>query len=546
MTQAFITHPPVVEGELRAHRLPDGSLDSAFLSKDWIRNQDGSDQFKKIVATRLAGETICNTEDQVLCYRTSTGVWVPELRDETKSYRFDSLLSLPRVIAFGGGQVGERTLLRASDFETGPEWSSQVAFFERRGISVAAQTNDNPDGYFAAAAVSRDGIATLVGYQVAAKKVEAILLTNIGRTLVSRVSEVSKIQELGLRHVHTHNVGAAFCDQGEWSETYVLPSGDFAVTIANCTAMQYAQSCFEGLVAVYDGQGQASIFGLPNAARRFAQSCRSLQIPPISEEQFIESVIHLVKRNLAYLPLEKGKLYIRPSMHGMEGGAGANSATKFAFILSVFPFGDYMSGKDEGIQVEGQVQTHRPATGATKVAPNYAPTFRHKVEAKKRGINDILSFSTEGNVEELTTSAVFFVRRTGEALELVTSPVLGDEHGADSHSLTSITRAFLIELARAEGISVAVKPIHYSELGEMCAAFSVGTAMGITRIGKLDLVNEEPVGSFDYNSDQQAKELIVKLQEQLRLARGGLLEGGLAYLNDKWTIKIPYNILESN
>jgi branched-chain amino acid aminotransferase len=97
-----------------------------------------------------------------------------------------------------------------------------------------------------------------------------------------------------------------------------------------------------------------------------------------------------------------------------------------------------------------------------------------KHEADANGCQDALMLDYRGQVAELCSANLFFVKD-------------GDLHtpAADCF-LNGITRQTVIGLAKAEGIKVIERAIMPEELGAMDECFATGTAAEVTAIGQID------------------------------------------------------------
>lgn len=81
--------------------------------------------------------------------------------------------------------------------------------------------------------------------------------------------------------------------------------------------MNYGASCFEGLKAFRQPDGQVKVFRPKDNAARINHSGSIVSMPPLSEATFLEGVNLAVARNLEWVPKHapygaSGSLYIRP------------------------------------------------------------------------------------------------------------------------------------------------------------------------------------------------------------------------------------------
>ena len=591
-----IRTPKVGNPELAPALGQDGELQHRIFSREDILNQSN---LREENENRLNRVPSGNT--QVRCYLTKGDTWVVELRSyQSMNHKYPSdqpekFLSMPRIKEFmENAEVGAQINIRGSDAAPGMGFRATRALLEKDyNVVVAAQTDNNPHGYSAEFADHK----TLDGFELQDVEVTGLRALKVPRTVVTKISEEAGFDsESGNAFSSriTHTTGLAELRDGEWLTSDVLPAFELSLQTANATAIQYAQSGFEGIAAKYDRDGNVVIPRLQDNAKRMQETCKSLGLPPLSEDQFSELVIEVVKQNLAYIPKEGGKLYIRPFVAGYEGGSGANSATSASFQVNVWPFGDYLAPRGKSILVEARLDLHRPATGANKVAGNYSASFEDKKRAKERTAigestkyKDILMFDQHGRVEELSSCAAFFIERQDNELVLVTPPITQQEASKfknpviqstlnalrklalnaiqgianfanldirldqklkrNFHILPSINRDTVIEIAKAYGLKVEIRDVTAKELASkdhnFVRMFSAGTAAGITDIAGIDLKKNENDNRgvpLRFNEDTEAQEVVLRLYDALNAIREGQFPGELAVLQERdWLTVIP-------
>lgn len=399
-----------------------------------------------------------------------------------------------------GEQEKREFYFRLEDILENPEHFEETAtWLEKHGYIVEAQTEEHPDGHFHIT----DGFDLDDGIRLNScghehERVISVRATPFPEQVSSQVPEPPRHKEGGLRHIFTHTMALAVYrpdEKGEkprWGKSYLMPSGKLALSQVNNTGAQYAQGAFEGCVAVSDfgNPDDPKNFGkivfprLRDNALRFQRSCKAIGAPAIPVDQFIQTVLQVVRHNLPYMPkYEEAKLYIRPYVIGTKGGAGASPAQEYLFGVEVFPFGEYLSEP----AICGRLDLHRPPKGRHKVGANYSDSFAEK--KKKR------------------------------------------------NSLPSITRDSILTIARLLGMKVEVRDIPYSEISEMVGCLSAGNAAGITRVKVIDIYKNEKDPSpticrFDH---LEAAEKITELKHYLIEARKGRLKHPkLRALNGKW------------
>ncbi len=439
------------------------------------------------------------------------------------------------------GRVGAVIAVENPPVAPGREWTAFVRYLESLGYVVAAPTKDNPYGVYVAE-VNEDG--TLKGWGVSKEEVDSILITFLGRTLTTRTPEAPRNGENGLNYVHSHAMAILQKNDGDEGWTSVIaPSGELGLSISNTAAIQYAQAAFEGAVSMgrnEKGEIEVTFFRLEENARRFSKSAEALGMPPLDIDLFIETVLEVVKCNAAYIPMDdpNAKLYIRPCMFGCEGGAGACRAKRYVCTFEVFPYGDYLAGKDSGITARAIKGKHRPQSGGDKVAPNYASDFALKDRLRNKSPNradDFLSFDEKGNAEEFSSCACFCLVKGEDGYKLRVPFVAGEEEESNDpsqkrHSLPSITRKSVIAIAGTLGIPVEKQDISFEELStdeSIVGIFTTGTAAGITRVDALQFVQKEEDEALENVrefTDPEAKKLIGRLYDILTAVRSGTVE----------------------
>jgi branched-chain amino acid aminotransferase len=104
-------------------------------------------------------------------------------------------------------------------------------------------------------------------------------------------------------------------------------------------------------------------------------------------------------------------------------------------------------------------------------------TFRESVGRfiRENGIYEVALVNSEKQVTEGSRSNIFFIAGDNR---LVSTP--GNE------ILPGITRKYVLQICREEGIRILERPVHLKELGEMSACFISGTSPKILPVRQLD------------------------------------------------------------
>lgn len=115
-----------------------------------------------------------------------------------------------------------------------------------------------------------------------------------------------------------------------------------------------------------------------------------------------------------------------------------------------------------------------------KVSANYASPMTAKIRARARGYDEIVLVDEDGHLAEGPTSNLFVVDEHGALLTPPTRKVL-----------LGVTRASILEIARAEGLEVREEPILPESLATAREVFLTGTTAGVLPAHSVD---GRPVG----------------------------------------------------
>ena len=150
---------------------------------------------------------------------------------------------------------------------------------------------------------------------------------------------------LGFGYIKTDKRYVATYKDGKWDDGAL--TDDATITMSECACvLQYAQTIFEGIKAYTTEDGRIVTFRPDLNAERFINSAERMKMPPLSKEQFIDSIKKVVKANEAYVPPygTGASLYIRPFMFGINEVIGVKPATEFQYRAFTTPVGPYFKG----------------------------------------------------------------------------------------------------------------------------------------------------------------------------------------------------------
>lgn len=319
------------------------------------------------------------------------------------------------------------------------------------------------------------------------------------------------LTENAFENLNTTTQAVAICTKNKdgqhvWGKTYLYPDG-LHVQAPLTSTDQYAQSCFEGMIAMVSATGEIIVLRPYDNAARLRKSAAYLGIPPLAEQQFVDSVKYTILANKAYLPRPGSdeKLYIRPYLKGLEGGYGVGPAYSYAFVVEVFPYGRFVGRKGDLLSlvtIDGKRRSHQGGMGAVKASGNYAQTIVDRQLAKGgelpgfagQRFHDVLywgearrSIQLDGAtvttvhdvIDEDAAGNIFFMRETADEVVLYT-PSLARES-----ILGGYVRDTVIQLAKLINLSVLEMDLSLADVETMTGAFLTGSAIGIVRIDSI-------------------------------------------------------------
>jgi branched-chain amino acid aminotransferase len=301
-------------------------------------------------------------------------------------------------------------------------------------------------------------------------------------------------------------------ERGRWGESQILPYGPLELDPA-AKALHYAQSIFEGLKAYFVETPTPVVFRPEMNWQRLNSSAHRMEMPELPENLFMEGLFAIAGLNSPLIPRQsRQSLYLRPLMYGTQQGIGLASSDTYTFMVIASP-GEALTSQLLRVLVEREGS--RAAVGGTgnvKVSGNYGASLRSTAAAIRCGFDQPLWLDalTHRYIEELSIMNFFAVIDD----ELHTPELSGT-------ILPGVTRASIIELARADGIRVHERRMEIDELlslinsGRCTEAFACGTAIvvcSISTIGDQDGQRyelKEPCGTVA----ERLKQKLLDIQE---------------------------------
>ena len=267
-----------------------------------------------------------------------------------------------------------------------------------------------------------------------------------------------------------------------WFGGQCVPFAEATLSVAT-HALHYGTGAFGGMRALPNpaDNNEILLFRADRHARRLSQS--ALLLLTELQEETIHSAIHaFLQANRPTCPI-----YLRPFVYTSDLGIAPRLHNiQTDFLIYGIEMGDYLSPEGVSCRISSwcrQEDRSLPLRG--KISGAYITSSLAKTEAVKSGFDEALLLNSRGKVSEASGMNLFIVRDG-----VLITP------GVDQDILEGITRASIMELARAMDIPVLERPVDKTELMIADEVFLSGTAARVTpvrRIESTDLSSHRPV-----------------------------------------------------
>jgi branched-chain amino acid aminotransferase len=266
-----------------------------------------------------------------------------------------------------------------------------------------------------------------------------------------------------------------------WSNGNSIPFAEATVSVAT-HALQYGTGVFGGIRALLNPSDSNEIlmFHLDRHSRMLSDAAKMIQVD-ISETAIRDAIYAFLNANKPTT-----SIYIRPLIYTSDlGNSPRLHDIKTSFIIyGMDP--DYISS-NEVVSCRFSSWTRQEDRGA-KVTGRYITSSLAKTEAVKSGFDDAILLNARGKVCEASSSNIFIVRDN----VLITPDV-------SENILEGVTRATVIELAKAMGIPVIERSVDKSELfiaQEVFLTETISKIVPVTRIENTYLPSARPVAKM--------------------------------------------------
>jgi len=267
-----------------------------------------------------------------------------------------------------------------------------------------------------------------------------------------------------------------------WFGGKCVPFAEATISVAT-HALHYGTGAFGGMRALPNPADPREIllFRADRHARRLSQSAKLL-LTELGEETILSAITTFLRANEPNCPV-----YLRPFVYTSDLGIAPRLHNiETDFLIYGLELGDYLSPEGVSCRISSwcrQEDRSLPLRG--KISGAYITSSLAKTEAVKSGFDEALLLNSRGKVSEASGMNLFMVRDG-----VLITP------GVDQDILEGITRASVLELAKAMDIPTLERPVDKTELFIADEVFLSGTAAKVTpvrRIETTDLETKRPI-----------------------------------------------------
>ena len=267
-----------------------------------------------------------------------------------------------------------------------------------------------------------------------------------------------------------------------WFGGRCVPFAEATISVAT-HALHYGTGAFGGMRALPNpsDSGEILLFRADRHARRLSQSARLL-LTELSEDTIMDGIVQILRANRPSTPV-----YLRPFVYTSDLGIAPRlHDIETDFLIYGIELGDYLSPDGVSCRISSWTrQEDRSLPLRGKISGAYITSSLAKTEAVKSGFDEALLLNSRGKVSEASGMNLFIVRDG-----VLITP------GVDQDILEGITRASVLEIARAMGIPTLERPVDKTELFIAEEVFLSGTAARVTpvrRVENTDMPSQRPM-----------------------------------------------------
>jgi len=267
-----------------------------------------------------------------------------------------------------------------------------------------------------------------------------------------------------------------------WFGGRCVPFAEATISVAT-HALHYGTGAFGGMRALPNPRdpGEILLFRADRHVRRLSQSARLL-LTELAEDTIMDGIVQILRANRPSTPV-----YLRPFVYTSDLGIAPRlHDIETDFLIYGIELGDYLSPDGVSCRISSWTrQEDRSLPLRGKISGAYITSSLAKTEAVKSGFDEALLLNSRGKVSEASGMNLFIVRDG-----VLITP------GVDQDILEGITRASVLEIAKAMGIPTLERPVDKTELFVADEVFLSGTAARVTpvrRVENTDMPSERPV-----------------------------------------------------
>lgn len=264
-----------------------------------------------------------------------------------------------------------------------------------------------------------------------------------------------------------------------WRDGTFVPWADATVHILS-QSLQRGSLIFD-YMSVHDTSRGPAVFRLSEHIDRFIASGKIVGLPlNYSKAELLQACVATVQQNPGSTSLKISAL-----LAGIEIDIVPQDPTVAVFVAAYDSRTDIARGKpgkfhfapELKLKVEREKTNRKPEiiTPHAKVAANYTSPMMAKWQARREGYDDIILLNENDCVAEAPTANLFIAPT---ANNLVTPP--------GELVLLGITRATIVEMAPAMGLSCVERDIPVAELLDAPEVFLTGTSVGVWPVVQIE------------------------------------------------------------
>ena len=267
-----------------------------------------------------------------------------------------------------------------------------------------------------------------------------------------------------------------------WFGGRCVPFAEATISVAT-HALHYGTGAFGGMRALPNPSdpGEILLFRADRHARRLSQSARLL-LTELAEDTIMDGIVQILRANRPSTPV-----YLRPFVYTSDLGIAPRlHDIETDFLIYGIELGDYLSPDGVSCRISSWTrQEDRSLPLRGKISGAYITSSLANTDAVKSGFDEALLLNSRGKVSEASGMNLFIVRDG-----VLITP------GVDQDILEGITRASVLEIARAMGIPTLERPVDKTELFIAEEVFLSGTAARVTpvrRVENTDMPSQRPM-----------------------------------------------------